>query len=94
MAGMRFRAEHAHVFPTTTTGWYFYHKSKNYNAMLGAVKEGFRMGGKVAFWAGSFLAIEEAVDGWRGARDFVSTVIAGLSVAGGFSAWSMLSWKH
>ena len=88
MAGMRFRAEHAHIFPTTTTGWYFYHKSKNYNAMFGAIKEAFKMGPKVAFWAGSFLAIEEAVDRWRGATDFVSSIMAGTSVAGAFSAWS------
>lgn len=88
MAGMRFRAEHAHMFPTTTPGWYLYHKSKNYHAILGAVKEGLKMGGKVWVWAATFLAIEETVDRWRGDRDFLSTVVAGLSVAGGFSAWS------
>lgn len=33
--------------------------------------------------------VEEAVDRVRGGkRDFASTVVAGLSVAGGFSAWS------
>ena len=47
------------------------------------------MGGKVGFWAGGFFVVEEAVDELRGGRrDFFSTVIAGLSVAGGFSAWS------
>ena len=47
------------------------------------------MGGKVGLWVGGFFTVEEAVDRFRGGRrDFFSTVIAGLSVAGGFSAWS------
>ncbi len=87
-AGMRFRAENSHRFPTTSTGWYLYHKTKNYHVMLGAIKEGFKMGGKIAFWAGSFFLIEEAVDRVRGSKDFLSTVVAGLSTAGAFSAWS------
>ncbi len=88
-AGLRFRAENSHRFPNSSTGWYLYHKSKNYHMMLGGVKEGLKLGSKVAFWAGGFFVVEEAVDRVRGGkRDFVSTVVAGLSVAGGFSAWS------
>ena len=90
MAGLRFRAENSHRFPTSATGWYLYHKSKNYHKMLGGLKEGFRMGGKVAFWGGSFFAFEELIDSARGTKDFASTVVAGLSVAGGFSLWSKL----
>lgn len=57
--------------------------------MLGGVKEGLKLGSKVAFWAGGFFVVEEAVDRVRGGkRDFVSTVVAGLGVAGGFSLWS------
>lgn len=60
---------------------------------LGGVKEGFKMGGKVAFWVAGFFMVEEAVDHLRGGRrDFLSTVVAGLSVAGGFSAWSKSGW--
>ena len=90
-AGMRFRAENSHRFPTTSTGWYLYHKSKNYHMMLGGIKEGLKMGSKIGFWAGSFFVIEEAVDEWRGTKDFLSTVVAGMSIAAGFSAqpWSM-----
>src|SRR4051794_21701747 len=44
MAGLRFRAEHAHKLPTSTTGWYLYHKSKNYHAAMGGIKEGIVMG--------------------------------------------------
>lgn len=88
-AGLLFRAENAHRLPTTPTGWYLYHKSKNYNMALGGVKEGLRMGAKVSFWTASFFGIEEMFDRYRGTKDFINTVIASLSVAGGFSLWSM-----
>ena len=90
-AGMRFRAENAHRFPTTSTGWYLYHKSKNYHMMLGGIKEGLKMGSKIGFWAGSFFIVEEAVDQWRGKKDFLSTVVAGMTIAAGFSGqpWSV-----
>ena len=90
-AGMRFRAENSHRFPTSTTGWYLYHKSKNYNVMLGGIKEGVKMGSKIAFWGGSFFIVEEAVDRWRGKKGFLSTVVAGMAIAAGFSAqpWSV-----
>ncbi|MCJ1257748.1 hypothetical protein MMC24_005574 [Lignoscripta atroalba] len=88
-AGLRFRAENSHRLPKSSTGWYLYHKSKNYHMMLGGVKEGLKMGTKVGFWVGGFFTVEEAIDRARGGRkDFLSTVVAGLSVAGGFSAWN------
>jgi hypothetical protein len=90
-AGFRFRAENAHRLPTTPTGWYLYHKSKNYNMALGGVKEGFKMGARVSFWTAGFFSIEEMFDRYRGTKDFFNTVIASLTVAGGFSLWSMLS---
>ena len=65
-----------------------YHKSKNYHMMFGGIKEGMKMGSKIAFWAGSFFLVEESVDRMRGTKDFLSTVVAGLSISGGFSAWS------
>ncbi|KFZ15078.1 hypothetical protein V501_02886, partial [Pseudogymnoascus sp. VKM F-4519 (FW-2642)] len=40
LAGLRFRAENAHRLPKEPTGWYLYHKSKNYKMMLEGVKEG------------------------------------------------------
>ena len=93
-AGLRFRAENSHRFPTTSAGWYLYHKSKNYHAMLGGIKEGMKMGFQVSFWAGSFFLVEEAVDRLRGTKDFLSTVVAGLSISGGFSAWSTYSFRE
>ena len=95
-AGMRFRAENAHRFPTTPTGWYLYHKSKNYNVMQGGIKEGLKMGFKLGLWTGSFFVIEEAVDGCRGTKDFLSTVVAGVTVAAAFSGqpWSVCPIIH
>lgn len=92
MASLRFRAENAHRLPTTTKGWYLYHKSKNYHVALDALKGGAKLGAQLSLWAGGFFAIEAVVDASRGdRRDFLSTTCAGLSVAGAFSVWSMLS---
>ncbi|GAM85364.1 hypothetical protein ANO11243_033710 [Dothideomycetidae sp. 11243] len=90
MAGLRFRAENAHRLPTSEVGWFLYHKSKNYNAMLGGVKEGFRMGVRLGFWGGLFFWTEEGIDRSEedGTRDFLSTTVAALSTAGAFSAWN------
>lgn len=92
-AGMRYRAENAHRLPTSQTGWYLYHKSKNYTMMLGGIKEGAKMGLKIGGWVTSFFLIEEGWDQARGEKDFVNTVLASASVAGGFSLWSR-SWNE
>ncbi len=49
------------------------------------------MGAKVSFWTAGFFSIEEMFDRYRGTKDFINTVIASLSVAGGFSLWSKSS---
>lgn len=91
MAQLRFRAEHAHKMPDTTTGWYFYHKSKNYHAMQGGLREGFRMSAKTGFWSFMALGLETTVDRYRGSSDMFSTIVATLTVAGAFSLWRKLS---
>lgn len=88
MAGLRFRAEHAHKLPTTSTGWYLYHKSKNYQLAYGGIREGFRMGFKVCVWTTAMFAIEQMFDSYRGNADLVNTVTSCVTVAGAFSAWS------
>lgn len=88
-AGYRFRAENAHRLPQSPTGWYLYHKSKNYKMALGGVKEGFKMGAKLSFWVAGFFSIEEMFDRYRGTKDFINTILASLSVSGGFSLYSM-----
>lgn len=87
-ASLRFRAENAHRFPTTQKGWFFYHKSKNYYTALGGVKTGVRTGVRLCSWVTMFVVTEEAVDRLRGRSDFLSTVVAGLSLSGFFSIWS------
>jgi hypothetical protein len=93
-AGLRFRAENAHRLPQTPTGWYLYHKSKNYRMALGGVKEGLKMGPKISVWTAGFFCIEEMFDRYRGTKDFINTIIASLSVAGAFSLWSMSLLPH
>ncbi|TRX95078.1 hypothetical protein FHL15_004163 [Xylaria flabelliformis] len=90
MAGLRFRAEHAHRLPTTTTGWYLYHKSKNYHVAFGGLKEGFKVGARLGVLSTAMFCAENLFDVYRGGQDFVSTVMASLAVAGGFSLWSRL----
>jgi hypothetical protein len=85
-AAYRFRAENAHRFPTTSTGWFQYHKTKNYIAIVGGVKEGMKMGLKLSAGALAFCLFEETVDYARhDRRDFLSTVTAGLSFSGIYS---------
>ncbi|KAL2022111.1 hypothetical protein VTK56DRAFT_6155 [Thermocarpiscus australiensis] len=91
MAGLRFRAEHAHKLPSTTTGWYLYHKSKNYHVAYGGIREGFRMGFKVCFWTTAMFAIEQMFDTYRGTADLLNTVTSCVTVAGGFSLWNRFS---
>ena len=88
MAGMVFRAENAHRFPTSQQGWYLYHKTKNYHAMLGGLKDGLKMTPKLSFMAASFFVAEGVVDTARANKDFASTAIAGSVVAAGFSVLS------
>src|SRR5436305_668468 len=57
--------------------------------MLGGIKEGLKMGGRCGITTGIFCTMEEAVDRVRGTADFMSSVLAGLGIAGGFSLWSM-----
>lgn len=94
MAQLRFRAEHAHKMPSSTAGWYLYHKTKNYHAMQGGIREGFAMSAKTAIWSCMALCLESSVDGCRGSSDMFSTIIATVTVAGGFSLWRKLSPYH
>ncbi|KAK7443310.1 hypothetical protein Landi51_09093 [Colletotrichum acutatum] len=91
IAQLRFRAEHAHKMPTTTTGWYLYHKSKNYHTMYGGLREGLTMGARLSFWTLMAFGLESTIDRYRGQSDLISTVSASLTVAGTFSLWNRFS---
>ena len=97
-AGLRYRAENAHRLPTTRSGWYHYHKTKNYHSIVGGVKEGVWLGARLSIWAALFVSAEEGVDRLRGKwngdingetrhGDVASTVCAGLGTAG-FYTWT------
>ena len=88
-AAFKFRAENAHRFPTSSSGWYQYHKSKNYKAVLGGLKDGIKMGTKLGAGSLAFCIFEETVDRARDSRDFLSTVTAGLSFSGIYSLLGM-----
>lgn len=91
MAGLRFRAEHAHKLPTTTAGWYLYHKSKNYHLAFGGLKEGLRTGTRLSILTTAIFCAENLFDVYRGSKDMFNTVGASLAVAGGFS---LISRSH
>ncbi|KAL2174211.1 uncharacterized protein P884DRAFT_209692 [Thermothelomyces heterothallicus CBS 202.75] len=91
MAGLQFRAEHAHKLPTTTTGWYLYHKSKNYHMAYRGIREGIRMGLRVSFWTTAMFGIEQMFDSYRGTADVLNTITSCVTVAGGFSLWNRFS---
>lgn len=88
MAGLRYRAEHAHRLPTTTSGWYLYHKSKNYHLAFGGLKEGVKLGARLGVLSTAMFCTEHLFDVYRGSRDVINTVMASLAVAGGFSLLS------
>lgn len=90
MAGLRFQAEHAHRLPTTVTGWYLYHKSKNYHLAFGGLKEGIKLGARLGVLSTAMFCAENLFDVYRGSQDLINTVMASLAVAGGFSLWSRL----
>jgi hypothetical protein len=87
-AALRFRAEHAHKMPTSEAGWYLYHKSKNYHATRGAMREGLRLGSRIGIWAVLAFSLESTIDRCRGQTDMISTICASVTAAGCFSAWS------
>jgi len=75
-AGLRFRAENAHRLPTNGSGWYLYHKSKNYYRLKSGLREGVSKGTMLGVWAGVFSVCEESVDVFR------ATWRAGRTVGG------------
>lgn len=82
MSGLRFRAENAHRFPTTQTGWYLYHKSKNYHMALGGVVEGLKMSLRFSVWTGLYVGMEEFVDRGRGGSVRLWRGLRGLDTDG------------
>lgn len=66
VASLRFRAENAHLTPTSKAGWYLYNRSKNYHATIGAFKQGTLTGLRYSAWTTLFITIERGLDAARG----------------------------
>ncbi|RAL07529.1 uncharacterized protein BO97DRAFT_308842, partial [Aspergillus homomorphus CBS 101889] len=89
MSAYRFRAENAHRQPKSSLEWWHYSKTRRYYGIVAGTKEGFRMGSKLAVGASIFSLLEWTVDQARhDQQDFVSTVVAGLSLSGIHSLWA------
>lgn len=87
IAATRFRAENAHRMPRSEKGWYFYHRHKTNYAAFYAMKTGFRSAATYGPATGIVLYTEHIVDVMRGgqSKDFLSTVIAAVTVTGCYS---------
>ncbi|KAF7301471.1 Non-specific serine/threonine protein kinase [Mycena indigotica] len=89
LASLRFLAENAHRTPTTQKGWYYYHKTKNYRVILGALRGAGRDGGYLGLVSLGWVTIEEGLErvGWgriamTGAGVGTAGIVCGLYGAG------------
>jgi hypothetical protein len=66
LASLRFLAENAHRMPRTQKGWYYYHKTKNYRIVLGALRGAARDGGYLGVATLGWVGLEEGLKkiGW------------------------------
>ncbi|KZT19286.1 hypothetical protein NEOLEDRAFT_1183530 [Neolentinus lepideus HHB14362 ss-1] len=84
MASMRFLAENVHRPPRTVRGWYFYHKTKNYKVLWGALKEGGRVGSRLGLITLGWMGTEEGLRRAGGLAEEGREVGAALVTAAGF----------
>lgn len=85
-AGLRFTAERSHQKPTSKSGWFLYHRQKNYTIALGGIKKGILFAGKFAGWMGCFYALDIALDIYDGRRvQWWHAPLAGISMGSLFS---------
>ncbi|KAJ7047595.1 hypothetical protein C8F04DRAFT_937026 [Mycena alexandri] len=82
LASLRFLAENAHRTPTTQKGWYYYHKTKNYRVILGALRGAARDGAYLGATTLAWVGIEQGFNrlGW----ERVAMSGAGVGTAGLF----------
>ncbi|KAI3404842.2 hypothetical protein KGF56_002359 [Candida oxycetoniae] len=87
----RYLVENAHRLPTTKGGWYFYHKRKNYEMIVGGMSSGIKTG--VTF--GGFLAalslLEYSLDFARGQIDFINTTVSCFIGTGLYTRYKQLN---
>ncbi|OLY82221.1 hypothetical protein AYI68_g3660 [Smittium mucronatum] len=81
-ASWQYLAERSHNLPTTVSGWYYYHKWKNYRVVLGAIKKASYYGIRIGFVSGAYELVEAAVDKYVVERtSALGSVAAGFTVS-------------
>ncbi|KAJ9070822.1 hypothetical protein DSO57_1003287 [Entomophthora muscae] len=80
-------AERQHTPPKTVSGWYFYHKTKNYHVMLKATRSGVKTATKLAAICTGYEFIQFSSDIiiFDGTTHPASSVISGFITSGIFS---------
>jgi len=81
LASLRFLAENAHRTPKTQKGWYYYHKTRNYRVVLGALRGAVRDGGYLGAATLGWVGLEEGFKklGWgRAAMSGAGVGTAGI----------------
>ncbi|KAJ7179345.1 hypothetical protein C8R46DRAFT_887198 [Mycena filopes] len=82
LASLRFLAENAHRTPTTQKGWYYYHKTKNYRVILGALQGAARDAAYLGTTTVAWVGLEEGFNRMGWGR--VGMTGAGVGTAGLF----------
>ncbi|KAI5967728.1 hypothetical protein CANMA_002908 [Candida margitis] len=77
-AAARYLLENGHRLPKTKGGWYFYHKRKNYEIIVGGTSVGIKRGLKYGGVVGSLFLLEYSLDSIREQVDFINTTVAAL----------------
>lgn len=90
-AGLRFLAENSHRLPKNKSGWYFYHKRKNFVCLKEAVSKGLKSGVKYSWIGTSYFGLEAFFDYARGKIDFLNTVAATVVAGGAYAKYQNLS---
>lgn len=90
-AAARYLLENGHRLPKTKGGWYFYHKRKNYEIIVGGTSTGIKRGLKYGGAVGSLFLLEYGLDYVRGQIDFINTTVAALIGATVYTRFQHLS---
>lgn len=87
----RYLVENAHRLPTTKGGWYFYHKRKNYEMIVGGMTGGVKTGMKFGGFVAALSFFESSLDYGRGQIDFVNTTLTCFVGTGLYTRYKQLS---
>lgn len=93
-AGWQYLAERAHNLPTTVSGWYYYHKWKNYKILFGAFRKGLAYGSKIGSFTALYQVVEAGCDRYLFDRTcMLSSLVSGLVTSATSAALGNLSYS-